>query len=325
VPLLFAGIDEAGYGPTLGPLCVGMSLFRVRDWDTGQPAPDLWKLLDRAICKKPADARKRIPIADSKALKLANDSKTRHPLIHLERGVLAFLRSLAPCPDLPASDACLFGSLKAELETHPWYGTDPISLPVGSTVGELAIAASRLAAACEAAGVELLDLRCHIVNESVFNRTVKETGSKAEATAVALGHHLREIRSHHAAEPLDLRIVCDQLGGRTQYEGLLARELPGSRIAPIAESEARSRYSIGQNAIIQFMPEAESAHLPVALASMVAKLTRELAMMRFNRYWCGKVPELKPTAGYSTDARRWLTDMREVLHPEERSALVRIA
>ena len=26
-----------------------------------------------------------------------------------------------------------------------------------------------------------------------------------------------------------------------------------------------------------------------------------------------------------TDARRWLTDMREVLHPEERTALVRIA
>ena len=82
--LLLAGIDEAGYGPTLGPLCVGMTLFRVRDWEPGQEAPDLWKLLSGTVCKKPSDARRRIPIADSKALKLANDTKTRHPLVHLE-------------------------------------------------------------------------------------------------------------------------------------------------------------------------------------------------------------------------------------------------
>ena len=92
----------------------------------------------------------------------------------------------------------------------------------------------------------------------------------------------------------------------------------------LTEDAARSRYSLAENAIVQFMPEAESAHLPVALASMVAKYVRELSMARFNRYWCGRVPELKPTAGYSTDARRWLDEMREVLEPAERAAMVRI-
>jgi hypothetical protein len=58
---------------------------------------------------------------------------------------------------------------------------------------------------------------------------------------------------------------------------------------------------------------------------MVAKLTRELAMHRFNRYWCARCPELKPTAGYNTDARRWLHDMRDVLNTSDRKAMVRLA
>ena len=321
--LLLAGIDEAGYGPTLGPLCVGMSLFRVRDWNPGEEAPDLWRMLDSAVCKKPTDARRRVPIADSKALKLANDSKTRHPLVHLERGVLAFLKGMADAA--PGTDAELFARLGSVMESSPWYGGGATTLPVGTSEGELAIAASRIAGACEMAGVELLDLRCVVVPESTFNETVKRTGSKGDTTALALGRHLRAMFERTDFCANDARVVCDQLGGRTQYEALLARELPGTAVRPLAETEARSRYGLGEKAIIQFMPEAESAHLPVALASMVAKLVRELAMMRFNRYWCGRVPELKPTAGYSTDARRWLTEMREVLAPAERAAMVRIA
>jgi hypothetical protein len=65
--------------------------------------------------------------------------------------------------------------------------------------------------------------------------------------------------------------------------------------------------------------------MPVALASMIAKLTRELAMMRFNRYFAARMPELKPTAGYYGDAGRWLRDIGDVLLPEERSAMVRRA
>ncbi|MCH9058086.1 MAG: hypothetical protein IIB55_05605 [Planctomycetes bacterium] len=89
-----------------------------------------------------------------------------------------------------------------------------------------------------------------------------------------------------------------------------------------------SRYAVsmdGADAVVSFMPEAESKHLPVALASMVAKLVRELTMARFNRYWCRRVPELKPTAGYVLDARRWLAEMDDVVTPTERAAMVRLA
>ena len=76
---------------------------------------------------------------------------------------------------------------------------------------------------------------------------------------------------------------------------------------------------------VQFRPEAEEAHLPVALASMTAKMVRELSMSRFNRYWCARMPELKPTAGYVQDARRWLEDLDGVMYDDEREAMVRQA
>ena len=59
-----------------------------------------------------------------------------------------------------------------------------------------------------------------------------------------------------------------------------------------------------------FEVDAEAAHFPVALASMAAKLVRELRMARFNRYWGARASELKPTAGYRADAERWLADLR---------------
>jgi hypothetical protein len=46
-------------------------------------------------------------------------------------------------------------------------------------------------------------------------------------------------------------------------------------------------------------------YLPTALASMTAKYLRELSMRAFNEFWCARVPGLRPTAGYPTDAPRF--------------------
>jgi len=117
---------------------------------------------------------------------------------------------------------------------------------------------------------------------------------------------------------------------------MLAHTFPEASITTIAETAAQSKYEIrsretgggdggDRRMSVSFMVEAESAHLPVALASMIAKLTREMLMARFNRYWCGRIPELKPTAGYALDARRWLRDVHDAITPQERRALVRRA
>jgi hypothetical protein len=60
---------------------------------------------------------------------------------------------------------------------------------------------------------------------------------------------------------------------------------------------------------ITFGVESESRSLPVALASMLSKYLRELHMAVFNEFWRERRPQLKPTAGYAVDARRFLSDI----------------
>ena len=82
---------------------------------------------------------------------------------------------------------------------------------------------------------------------------------------------------------------------------------------------------------VSFEVESEQRHFSVALASMTAKLARELAMMRFNRYWSAKAAahepaiELKPTAGYRNDGWRWLKDTGALVGREDRAMIERMA
>ncbi len=54
-----------------------------------------------------------------------------------------------------------------------------------------------------------------------------------------------------------------------------------------------------------FAPKADDDHFTVALASMTAKYVRELYMHRFQRWFARRLPGVKPTAGYGTDANRF--------------------
>ncbi len=344
MPLIIAGIDEAGYGPLLGPLCVGFAAFEVQDWSPGDAAPDLWSRLAGCVCRKGGDKRRRVAIEDSKKLKLANDSTTLHPLTHLERGVLA---TLAAMGRTTSSDVELLAELRAgaceprRLNAAPWYEGDPIALPLATSAEELSIAANGLVRGFAQAGVRPVHLGCRVMHEAEFNALVTQWSTKAATTGLAIREHLRlawdrwagSVGSDASEDGPALRVVCDRQGGRTAYAESLARWVPGAEVTTLEESAARSRYLLrGDGAegntremVVLFQPEAESACLPVALASMAAKYVRELRMMRLNRHFARRLPELKPTAGYRQDAARWLRDARGVISAGEREALTRIA
>jgi hypothetical protein len=209
------------------------------------------------------------------------------------------------------------------------------------TAAEIAIACNVLARAMTGAGIGIVGFDCGTVCEGAFNDCLASTGTKAAVTLGVITEHLRTIWARWGPEESSCiggpRVICDRQGGRTRYADFLAAVFPGALIEVIEETPARCRYTVTGRANLErvddrpraltiwFMPEAESQHLPVALASMMAKLVRELMMARFNRYWCGFIPELKPTAGYNQDARRWLRDAAGVLTNEHRRVLIRRA
>ncbi len=367
--LILAGIDEAGYGPTLGPLCVGLAVFRM-DIATGEGVPDLWTCLERVVCREPGrggkrDSKGRIAVGDSKELKLSNSAKTVHPLIHLERAVLAFASALGGLEAPPPHDIALLsllgstlGKTEAEAGWHPsgqtvaarhhhtCYGGEPISLPLAQSLGELAIACSILRGGLHGAGVSIERLEAITMGERDYNAIVSETQNKSETTIAAFGTHLRSVWRHccnpceHQSDSPAHRVgvVCDRLGGRASYTAMLERELKDACVEVVEESDRRSRYIITakpncppRRMGVCFLTESERSHLPVALASMTAKYVRELAMLRFNRHWSSLYREVNgkdiaPTAGYATDARRWLHEIgADVLGKSDRDALVRIA
>ncbi|MBY0261256.1 MAG: hypothetical protein K2Q20_02880, partial [Phycisphaerales bacterium] len=350
---IYVGIDEAGYGPLLGPLCVGMAALRLDRWDAegGGAAPDLWTTLGGAVCREASDKARRIAVNDSKALKLANSSAKKHPLTHLERGVLAFVlcrESEEACAELsecPSSDGEFLGLVGAECPPQAWYGEGPEAgaagsvFPVGHTREQIAIARSVLGAELERAGVAVLEMNCRVIDEHAFNEIVERAGTKAATTELGLSEHLQTAWERWGAVGVSdggaVRVVCDRQSGRADYTSLIQRALPGAEVRETHRSAEASRYEVRGDGAggelrlmhVLFLTESEKQHLPVALASMLAKLTRETLMGRLNRHFAARMPELKPTAGYRQDGWRWIEEgvRGGAIGADERKALIRRA
>ena len=326
--LLYIGIDEAGYGPMLGPLCVGLAALRLDRWTPEDGVPDLWERLEPAICRAPRDKRKRLAVADSKKLcKPLAQGPGR--LAEAERSVLAFVHALGG--GTPATDAQLFAALGVSPCDLAWYGGHPLPCPAHCDAAEARIAANVLGRSMVTAGVSCALLRVARTDEVRFNGLLTGGQSKANTTLAAIAEHAPAIlnlieNTIDEYGNVHTRIVLDRQGGRTRYEAALSRVF-GRPLTTLAEAAEASTYAFADlpNARIRVQAKAEDEHLPVALASMQAKLVRELTMERFNAYWRERCPEVKPTAGYTTDARRWLTDMHAVLTDDERRTLVRLA
>jgi ribonuclease HII len=320
--LIYAGIDEAGYGPLLGPLCVGCTAFVIPDHDPETAgACDLWKRLSKAVCRKRTDRRRRIAIDDSKLLKGANDSP-QHPLKCLERGVLSFLyaqtvASLSLERGILHTCSDLFRHVGVAVDAHDWYrSTTP--LPIGQTGDELRIAASRLRKALSEQNISLEMLRCEALDPQPFNDQVERMGNKANVNLCAALRHIDAVWRRWPHE--HPRVIADRQGGRTHYLETLMQAYPDAHVQVLCEDDTLSRYRLdrggpqgGSKITISFVVEAERGHLPVALASMTAKYVRELFMLRMNRHFCGLLPELKPTAGYTEDGRRYLRDIQPLI------------
>lgn len=309
------GIDEAGYGPNLGPLVVAATVWRAGDpealpRDARSGLPDLYRLLGPAV-------RRRMPRSAGASCVVWADSKVVYQpsegLARLETGVLAALAAVSD--DLPD---CL-DSLRRKVwgwtepegvpDRGPCAVGEPVTLPLAADADTVSASCAAVRKALTRRGVELVDIRARVVEPAHFNRLVREHGNKASAlTAVSVGL-LASVLADERRRPA--LAVCDKHGGRNLYQPALQRQFEEWLVEVMEEGRAQSRYRFGprdQGVEARFRVRGET-FLPTALASMTAKYLRELAMTSFNRFWARQVEGLRPTAGYPGDSRRFKADI----------------
>ena len=289
------GVDEAGYGPNLGPLVVAATVWELPEEIDGN---DLWSAFTGIISDRPCRAGRTIHIADSK--QVHSSSAGIGPL---ERSALAIL-------ELAGQRRDTFGELWDELhdgnERHasrePWFRDGNGSIPASIDFGSLDGLVIQWKEQCQTQRCRLVRSVADLVIAERFNRSVARTGTKGRVLSETTLQLIRRVWD--PADDTPTLVQCDKHGGRDRYAELLADIFP--EIMPIAIEETRtcSRYRVGR-AEFQFRARSED-RLPVAAASIIAKYLRELSMDLFNAYWLKEIPDLKPTRGYPVDARRFL-------------------
>lgn len=308
--VLHVGIDEAGYGPLLGPLVIGLSAWRLADVRADAEAGAVLgeRLADLVVPVRGRRPREALPVP-------VDDSKRLHGrdgVTGLARAVGAFAAGLdqAPPADLedlltrygevpPSSFRALpwFGSLaEASVPRYPWTG------PLGD--------------AFEARGVTALDLRAWAVDAPAFNDALRD-GSKADVLARFGGCLLTRFLDRFPGE--DAHIVFDRHGSRRDYRAWLGALFPFAPLVEVVREAHESRYGIDlpdRQLHLVFRTRADGSDLAVAWASVLAKLTRELFMERLNAWFVSRAPGVRPTAGYVTDGRRFLAEVEHVLDAE---------
>jgi len=299
---VLAGLDEAGFGPLLGPLTIGCVALRSAD-----VATDPWERLAPLVARAGDRDATRLAVGDSKAV-FERNARGR---ARLERTVLAFHSVLHGVPEdarafLDATPPpCGCDDIRAEF----WRAAMPKRLE-GCEDGATARTAASLRAALDAAALELVVCAVRAVPPSHLNASFARTESKGATHWEQCAPFLSKLWDEFACEGVDL--VVDRHGGRMRYAALLATTFRGSRVSVISEVPERSVYWIdgpdGRRVRATFAEKADAISFPVALASCCAKYAREVAMEAFNAHFIGLQPALTPTAGYVTDARRWLAE-----------------
>ncbi|MDP6963028.1 MAG: hypothetical protein QGF46_02565 [Planctomycetota bacterium] len=299
--VFLAGIDEAGYGPFVGPLINGYAMFRVPDFNT-----DLWQVLDDSCAKKPARTdQQRLWVNDSKKVHQGPRGRQR-----LERTVAAFRQIMSNCSRLDSWLTDKPAPTAAALHAAPWFKEISTEFCPSTTIERSQLDASNVQRQLEKSGANLISFGARAVPAIEYNSMLKKLGNKGSLNftiAMQCARHFLE-----ASGDSPLRIELDQHGGRSDYRNLLKSALNPQSIEVHGENESGSTYSLqyaNRTVQIRFSRNSDQNHFAVALASLAAKQSRERMMDLFNAYWTGLFPELKPTKGYGVDGKRWLAEI----------------
>lgn len=300
---ILAGIDEAGFGPLLGPLVVSCSAFSV---GTELLGVDLWQTFCRSVGKTRKHLGGRLLIADSK--KAYNREEG---VGHLERTVLAVLQCMKKEPaNLTELLTSLCPDCLPRLLEYPWHQKMP---QCGLTGGpaDMKIAATVFAGDLEAQETKLVHLRSCCLDVAYYNALVSHVKNKAQVLFIAVTQLIQGLLDGFSEDVIHVQV--DRQGGRAHYRENLLRSFPGMDLRIVQEGPEASTYELrtgGRMLRLSFEVGADDRYLPVSLASMVSKYLRELLMECMNEYFLALDASLRPTAGYWKDGQRFVEDLQ---------------
>ncbi len=302
------GIDEAGYGPNLGPLVITGSV-----WPLPQTENPLETLTQRLVqsgaiaesLKEQTAGKGAVFVADSK---IVYKSGSLGPLLDAVLSVLEPVR-----PESGWTSRNLFAALDPDSETalnaNPWDAgyCEPLTASPGTV--------QKFQTALASAQLESPQLFSKVVFPQEFNENVQRLDSKGTAHACWVLGLVRRILERLPTSEEPILVLSDKLGARNRYASLICTIFEGTMVQTVLESAEKSEYRFlfeRRTVNLSFQVRGER-FLPVALASMTSKLLRELAMRSFNAFWQKRLSDLRETAGYPVDAKRFLAEISPLL------------
>ncbi len=336
--LVRGGFDEAGLGPTLGPLVVAGFVSSIagddgRDWG---PCDDLRGPLAKLV-GAPGCRDGRIEVGDSKKIHVGT-----RKLARIERSALAtvaWVHGRVPSKVGELLDLVASSSFEVDGDRRaPWWSTLDEALPIACERDDVEELGEGLAKLARKTQLEPLWYRADVISAARVNRELA-VEQRREGTKNTWATHTVLRMTKLAVDELDaprLTIWCDKAGGRAAYTEALRRAYPklattASLDVPLGlgESRERSHYrmsSAARRLELGFVMGGDRCDPRISWASILAKYLRELIMRSLNRHFAARVDELRPTAGYPEDAKRFIADVEAALGPSgglERAAWIR--
>jgi hypothetical protein len=305
---ILIGTDEAGYGPNFGPLVISATTWQVPDELVEH---DMYQVLGATVQSSANTSRPGLPIGDSKTL-----YKPGGGLATLERSVLATASTLGIVVHSWDDVWQAFAPQSiAWRDRLPWYSDFRAAAPVDTTPSQIKECGARFLAGLRQSEIRLLSMRSAVIFPERLNALIDRFDTKGGALSFETLKLVQQQLQALGDGPIIVH--CDKHGGRNRYAPVLQTVFPDILPTIVREARPQSVYRWGpvtRRIEMRFTAKGESA-LCTALASMVSKYLRELAMLGFNSFWSEHVSGLRPTAGYPTDARRF---KKEIAAAQER-------